>query len=92
MFKRKDIQETRLNFLMSAMHKGCCISTEDVLVWMRKQNEEVQTEINQIPISELRGWKYRDDRIRHDSGRFLVSMEFIYRRTIVMYLHGINRL
>ena len=55
MFKRKDIQETRLNFLMSAMHKGCCISTEDVLVWMRKQNEEVQTEINQIPISELRG-------------------------------------
>ena len=80
MFKRKDIQETRLNFLMSAMHKGCCISTEDVLVWMRKQNEEVQTEINQIPISELRGWKYRDDRIRHDSGRFF-SIDGIHIKT-----------
>ena len=80
MFKRKDIQETRLNFLMSAMHKGCCISTEDVLVWMRKQNEEVQTEINQIPISELRGWKYRDDRIRHDSGRFF-SIDGIHIQT-----------
>lgn len=80
MFKRKDIQETRLNFLMSAMHKGCCISTEDVLVWMRKQNEEVQTEINQIPISELRGWKYRDDRIRHDSGCFF-SIDGIHIET-----------
>ncbi|WP_195564414.1 NDP-hexose 2,3-dehydratase family protein [Bacteroides xylanisolvens] len=83
MFKRKDIQETRLNFLMSAMHKGCCISTSDVLAWMKKQNEEVQTEINQIPISELCGWKYRDDRVRHDSGRFFsidgIRIETNYR-------------
>lgn len=83
MFKRKDIQETRLNFLMSAMHKGCCISTWDVLAWMKKQNEEIQTEINQIPISELCGWKYRDDRIRHDSGRFFsidgIRIETNYR-------------
>ena len=90
MFKRKDIQETRLNFLMSAMHKGCCISTEDVLVWMRKQNEEVQTEINQF-LNSVDG---NIETIGYVMILvvFLVSMEFIYRRTIVMYLHGINRL
>lgn len=70
MLKRKNIQETQLSFLISAMHKGCCIRTENVLAWMKKQNEEVQTEVKQIPISELRGWKYRDDRVRHDSGKF----------------------
>lgn len=70
MFKRKNRQETQLNFLISAMHKGYCISTDDVLKWMQKQNEEVQTEINQVPLCELKGWKYREDRIRHDSGKF----------------------
>lgn len=70
MIKRKDIQETQRSFLISAMHEGCCISTENVLAWMKKQNEEVQSEVKQIPISKLRGWEYRDDRIRHDSGKF----------------------
>ena len=89
MFKRKDIQETRLNFLMSAMHKGCCISTEDVLVWMRKQNEEVQ-----IKFQFLNSVDGNIETIGYVMILvvFLVSMEFIYRRTIVMYLHGINRL
>lgn len=83
MLKRKNIQEIQLDFLISAMHKGCCISTEDVLEWMRKQNEEIKAEIKQIPISELRGWKYRDDRIRHDSGKFFsidgIRIETNYR-------------
>lgn len=70
MIKKREINEIQLNFLISAMHKGCCISTKEVLDWMKSQNEEVQSEINQIPISILRGWKYRNDRIRHDTNCF----------------------
>lgn len=80
MFKRKDVQETQINFLISAIHKGCCISTEDVLAWMEKQNREVHTEVKQIPISELRGWEYHDDRICHNSGKFF-SIDGIHIET-----------
>lgn len=80
MFKKKNIQETELNFLISAMHHGCCISTKDVLVWMKQQNEDVLTEVNQIPLVDLHGWKYRDDRVRHDSGRFF-SIDGIHIET-----------
>lgn len=43
-------------------------------------NEEVVSNIMQIPISELRGWSYRDDRIRHNSGKFF-SIDGIHIRT-----------
>lgn len=83
MFKRKDKQEIQLDFLISAMHRGTCISTPDVLAWMKKQNEVVQTEVCQMPLSELKGWKYRDNRIRHDSGKFFsidgIRIETNYR-------------
>ena len=64
------VKDTALDFLISAMHHGLFMSTQDILAWMKKQNEEVVSNMEIIPISELRGWSYRDDRIRHDSGKF----------------------
>lgn len=80
MFKRRKQEEIQLDFLISALHEGMFISTEEVLQWMKKQNTEVQTSINQIPISQLRGWQYRDDRIRHNSGHFF-SIDGIHIQT-----------
>lgn len=65
-----NIQDIELDFLISAIHQGYCLSLDKVLAWMKQQNEEVASNIKQIPISELRDWSYRDDRIRHDSGKF----------------------
>ena len=62
--------EVELYFLLSALHKGSFISTEQVLRWMKQQNEDVKSCITPIPISELRGWNYVDDRICHHSGKF----------------------
>lgn len=70
MLKRKNLQDVQLDFLISALHKGLFITTEEVLQWMKKQNEEVVSNIEQMPLSELKGWGYRDDRIRHDSNKF----------------------
>lgn len=68
--RTRNIQDAQLDFLVSALSHGSFISTQEILDWMRKQNEDVMSNIKQIPISELKGWAYRDDRIRHDSGKF----------------------
>lgn len=68
--EKKKLQEIEFCFLISALHKGSFISTEEVLEWMKRQNEEIKSYITQIPISELKGWNYTDDRIRHQSGKF----------------------
>jgi oxidase EvaA len=63
-------ERIELGFLVSAISTSHVISTEDVLVWMKRQNEEVVSHIQQIPLNEMKGWGYIDDRIRHDSGKF----------------------
>lgn len=78
--RTKNIQETQLDFLVSAMSHGNFQTTDQILGWMKSQNEEVVSNIMQIPISELRGWSYRDDRIRHNSGKFF-SIDGIHIRT-----------
>lgn len=65
-----DIESIELDFLISAISQGCVISTDKVLAWMKRQNEEVISKIKQIPLEEVRSWSYRNDRIRHDSGKF----------------------
>lgn len=62
------------------MSHGNFQTTDQILGWMKSQNEEVVSNIMQIPISELRGWSYRDDRIRHNSGKFF-SIDGIHIRT-----------
>lgn len=78
--RTKNIQDTQLDFLVSAMSHGNFQTTNQILGWMKSQNEEVVSNIMQIPISELRGWSYRDDRIRHNSGKFF-SIDGIHIRT-----------
>ena len=78
--RTKNIQDTQLDFLVSAMSHGNFQTTDQILGWMKSQNEEVVSNIMQIPISELRCWSYRDDRIRHNSGKFF-SIDGIHIRT-----------
>ena len=78
--RTKNIQDTQLDFLVSAMSHGNFQTTGQILSWMKSQNEEVVSNIMQIPLSELRGWSYRDDRIRHNSGKFF-SIDGIHIRT-----------
>lgn len=63
-------ENIELDFLISAISKGNILSTDKVLAWMKKQNKEVVSNIRQIPLEDVRSWSYRDDRIRHDSGKF----------------------
>lgn len=65
-----DFNQVQFDFLVSALHPGLFISTDKVLEWMDEQNRIVESRIEQIPLDKLKGWSYRDDRIRHDSGKF----------------------
>ena len=78
--RTRNVQDAQLDFLVSAMHHGSFTSTEDILSWMKRQNNEVVSNIQQIPLNELKGWSYRDDRIRHDSGKFF-SIDGIHIET-----------
>lgn len=62
--------DTELDFLISAISQGNVISTDKVLAWMKQQNEEVITNIKQIPLDKVRSWSYSDDRFCHESGKF----------------------
>lgn len=68
--RTRNVEEAQLDFLVSALSHGSFISTQEILNWMKQQNEEIVSRIKQVPISELKGWTYRDDRIRHDTGKF----------------------
>lgn len=78
--KTRTINDTQIDFLVSSLHHGSYISTADILDWMKQQNNEVKSEINQIPLSKLNGWNYSDDRIHHQSGKFF-SIDGIHIKT-----------
>jgi oxidase EvaA len=59
-----------VDFLISALHKGCFISTTDTLKWLKEQNEKVSSDIKQIPLSQLSGWTNDGEKISHNSGKF----------------------
>ena len=68
--KQRNKEDTQINFLISALHHGSVIQTENVLNWMHKKNEEVVSKITQIPLTMLNGWKEEDGCIIHNSGKF----------------------
>ncbi len=78
--RTRNVAEAQLDFLVSALSHGCFMSTKEILAWMKQQNDEIDSNIKQIPINELNGWHYRDDRIRHDSGKFF-SIDGIHIET-----------
>lgn len=83
--RTRNVEDSQLDFLVSALSHGGFHSTQEILNWMKRQNEEVTSNIKQIPISELKGWTYRDDRICHDSGKFFsidgIRIQTNYRNT-----------
>lgn len=83
--RTRNVEDAQLDFLVSALSHGSFMPTEEILAWMKQQNDEVVSNIKQIPINNLRGWSYCDDRIRHDSGKFFsidgIHIETNYRNT-----------
>lgn len=53
--KTRNIEDVQLDFLISALSHGNFISTTDILMWMKQQNEDVVSNIKQIPIEQLKG-------------------------------------
>lgn len=51
----------QLNFLISAIHRGCCMSTKDILSWMKKKNNEICYHLQQIPLKNLKDWTDKND-------------------------------
>ncbi|WP_321518139.1 NDP-hexose 2,3-dehydratase family protein [uncultured Bacteroides sp.] len=68
--KKKNVTDIHLDFLVSALHRGLFISTDEILDWMKRQNEEVKKDITQVPLNQLHGWLCNDYQIKHHSGKF----------------------
>ena len=78
--RTRNVEDAQLDFLVSALSHGSFMDTQEILDWMKQQNDEVVSNIKQIPICKLKGWSYRDDRIQHDSGKFF-SIDGIHVNT-----------
>ena len=59
-------------FIRSAMTENNKFnSTNDVLIWLQKQNQEIVVDVKQIPFSKCDGWHFDSDyNLRHQSGKF----------------------
>ena len=84
--RARNITDVQLDFLVSALsHGGSFMTTPQILAWMREQNEAVVSHITQMPLSEIAKWSYREERIRHDSGKFFsidgIRVDTNYRNT-----------
>lgn len=62
--------EQELDFLVSALHSGTVMTTENVVEWMKRKNAEVASQIVRIPLSQMRQWSYQEGCISHHSGKF----------------------
>lgn len=78
--RTRNIEDAQLDFLVSALSHGLFMSTPEILSWMKRQNDEVISDMQQIPLRKLKEWSYRDDRIRHNSGKFF-SIDGIHIKT-----------
>jgi oxidase EvaA len=67
-----DYNKLQLDFLVSALHPGKLLSTENIFSWIKQKNAEIYSEIKEIPLSELKQWHFQDDfnRLSHKSGKF----------------------
>ena len=75
-------QFTELQFLKSALTTDNPFNTtEDVLKWLRRRNEEVRVQVEQIPFAQLKNWEIVDQtRLQHSTGKFF-SIEGIRVQT-----------
>jgi oxidase EvaA len=65
------LEPISLLFLKSAFtEEGSFISTEEVIKWIVKQNENTTVKITKISFSDLKCWEIDQNNLRHSSGRF----------------------
>ena len=58
-------------FLHSAFAKeGAFIKNDDVIKWMKEQNEKVNVKVTKIPFNQLKLWNAGENNISHSSGKF----------------------
>lgn len=58
-------------FLHSAFaEEGAFIKNDDVIRWMKEQNEKVNVKITKIPFQQLKLWNACENNISHASGKF----------------------
>ncbi|TDN82191.1 oxidase EvaA [Salegentibacter sp. 24] len=58
-------------FLKSLLEKDkSLVSTDFALNWIRRQNEVIEVEIDQIPFSKLKNWDFDNNSLKHESGHF----------------------
>ncbi len=58
-------------FLYSAFtEEGSFIKNNEVIEWMKEQNEKVSVKITKIPFQQLKLWNATDNNISHESGKF----------------------
>jgi oxidase EvaA len=68
-----DILNSEVAFLKSAFsYDNPFITTDEVIEWIKKQNDKITVLIKKIPFSELRMWHFDSDitRLQHDTGKF----------------------
>lgn len=70
LMKFKDPYVTSLDFLISAINKGSIHKTENVLEWMQKMNDIVESNIVVTPLKNLKGWSLNNGNLNHESGKF----------------------
>lgn len=59
-------------FLLSAStEQNPFNTTQEVLTWIEKQNQDIKVDVKQIPFRDLKGWCFdADGNLRHVSGKF----------------------
>ena len=70
-------------FLKSALSiDGEYMPTEDIVSWLKEQNDKTKVNISQCPLEDINGWifNHNDESIRHKSGKFF-SIEGIQVET-----------
>lgn len=60
--------------------EGSLHSMNQVLSWLREQNDRISVSVEQIPFSDLKHWSFRDGSLSHDSGNFF-SIDGIWVQT-----------
>jgi oxidase EvaA len=64
---------TSLLFLKSAFsHENSFITTNEIINWVKLQNDSVNVEINKIPFNKLKHWKFDsiNGKLSHETGNF----------------------
>ncbi len=68
-FPNLEINEIE-NLVEHSMCTNLIIDFDSVVSWAEKVKDEFKTEIKELPLTSLEGWKVDSDKISHNSGKF----------------------